>query len=317
MKRAFSVMLFLVLSGGMCSTLFAAELLGVKPIVAGNTVSAEISADIAMTYTYYKVPGQARAVVDIAEVDPEKIEPLIVVNKGVVSSISVDSAQISGIVASRIIFNLVSETDFSVTASPDRKLLVVTFSGSAPAATVSEHKPGSTPEIRPETLPDPALNSAPPAVAAATAGGAQKEVPPAKVMAPAAANGTERIAIPSAPRTTKLEPVVPVEGAPPRSSSLMIKEVVTGAKYIEIRANQAFPDYKIMKLSSPARLAIDIASSKTNQRPKIVAINKFGISKVRIGVSPTNIRIVMDSSKAVFPAHSITRTAQGLRINFK
>ncbi len=295
MKRVFTVMLFLSLSGCMCSTLFAAELLDVKPIVAGNTVSAEISADIAMTYTYYKVPGQARAVVDIAEVDPEKIEPLIVVNKGVVSSISVDSVQISGIVASRIIFNLVSETDFSVTASPDRKLLVVTFSGSAPAATVPVNKPGSMPEIKPETLPDP----------------------PANTTAPAAASGTERKAIPSAPRTTKLEPVVPVEAAPPRSSSLMINEVVTGAKYIEIRANQAFPDYKIMKLSSPARLAIDIASSKTNQRPKIVAINKFGISKVRIGVSPTNIRIVMDSSKAGFPAHSITRTTQGLRINFK
>lgn len=120
------MMLFAAL-GCMDSTALAAELLDVKPVVAGSTVSVEISADIAMTYTYYKIPGQARAVVDIAEADPEKVEPLIVVNKGAVSSISVDKAQISGIVVSRIIFNLVSESDISVSATPDRKRLTATF----------------------------------------------------------------------------------------------------------------------------------------------------------------------------------------------
>ncbi|MEI7818002.1 MAG: hypothetical protein WCI45_12520, partial [Desulfuromonadales bacterium] len=123
MNKTLSTFFLLAALGCMNSVVFAAELLEVKPVVAGSVVSIEISADIAMTYTFYKVPGQARAVVDIAEADPEKVEPLIVVNKGAVSSISVDKAQISGIVVSRIIFNLVAESDISVSASPDRKLL--------------------------------------------------------------------------------------------------------------------------------------------------------------------------------------------------
>src|SRR6266581_4298744 len=123
MKKSFSIALFLALLGCMHSTVHASELLDVKPVVTGGNVSVEISTDSPMTYTYYKVPGQARAVVDIAEADPEKVEPLIVVNKGAVSSISVDKAQISGIVVSRIIFNLVSESDISATAAPDRKKL--------------------------------------------------------------------------------------------------------------------------------------------------------------------------------------------------
>ncbi len=298
-------MLLLAVMGCTHSSLYAAELLDVKPVVAaGGSVSVEISADIAMTYTYYKVPGQARAVVDIAEADPEKVEPLIVVNKGQVSSISVDKAQITGIAVSRIVFNLVSDADISVTASPDRKLLTVTFGGTPPEASKPGIKPDLAPEIKPAAVPEPVSKAGPPAVVVAPAPSASA-LPPALPPTPTAA------------RTVKLEPVVPIETAPVRSSALTIQEIITGAKYIEIRANQAIPDYKALKLTSPDRLVIDMASGKTDQKPKTVAINNFGISKVRIGVTPTNIRIVMDSSKAGFPVYSITKTENGLRINFK
>jgi len=122
---------------------------------------------------------------------------------------------------------------------------------------------------------------------------------------------------PTVMRIPKLAPVVPVAGAAVHSPALTIREIVTGAKYIEIRANQSVRDYKALKLKSPDRLAIDIACNSTNQKPKTVAINKFGISKARIGVAPTNIRIVMDSSKARFPAYTISTTEYGLRIHFK
>ncbi|MDD2734838.1 MAG: AMIN domain-containing protein [Desulfuromonadaceae bacterium] len=325
MKKAFTAVQLIAVLICMQSTLFAAELLDVKPVVAGGSVSIEISADIPMTYTYYKLPGQARAVVDIAEADPEKVEPLIVVNKGVVSSISVDKAQFSGIVVSRIIFNLVSEADISVSASPDRKLLTVTFGGSTSAASKPEASPELKPEIKPMTVPEPVSMIASPAAT----GAPQEEdplgldepevasiIPTAKTSTTKTDSGTELSAAPTA-QTPKLEPVVPVTAAPAPSAALTIKEIVTGATFIEIRANQAIPDYKTLKLNSPDRLVIDIATDNTNQKPMTAAINKFGISKVRIGVSPTNIRVVMDSSKAGFPSHTITKMAYGLRINFK
>ena len=334
MKKSFSIALFLALLGCMHSTVHASELLDVKPVVTGGNVSVEISTDSPMTYTYYKVPGQARAVVDIAEADPEKVEPLIVVNKGAVSSISVDKAQISGIVVSRIIFNLVSESDISVTAAPDRKKLTVTFGGAATSAVKPEPLPEPKPLSAPEPLPapEPVAKTEPPAVPATVppvvAGKDEDPLgldePAAKSGAPvaiaaeaAAAAGTALPAAPSIMRIPKLEPVVPAAVAAAHPSALSIKDIATGASYIEIRANQPVADYKTIKLSGPDRLVIDIAAEKINQKPKTVTINKFGISKARIGVSPKNIRIVIDSAKIGFPAHTITKTDDGLRINLQ
>lgn len=301
-----------------------------------------------MTYTYYKVPGQARAVIDIAEADPEKVEPLIVVNKGAVSSISVDKAQISGIVVSRIIFNLVTESDISVTAAPDRKLLTVAFGGSG-AAAKPEPKPEPGAEPKPEPKLEPVAEPKPepkPAIVAEPAATTVAAVPPtpavgkpeedplgldepvAKTAAPvakpaaaptaaAAVNESAISAAPSVMRIPKLEPVVPVAVASSRPSALSITEITATGTNIDIRANQPVTDYKTFKLSTPDRLVIDIAADKVSQKPKSVAINKLGISKARIGVSPKNVRIVIDSAKAGFPAHTITNTENGLRITFK
>jgi hypothetical protein len=313
----------------MNPAVFAAELLDVKPVVAENAVSVEITADIAMTYTYYKVPGQARAVVDIAEADPEKVEPLIVVNKGAVSSISVDKAQISGIVVSRLIFNLVSEADIAVSASPDRKKLTVTF-GSSAAAVKTEPKP----EVKAVPVPEPAAKIEPPAPAPAASQTAAKTddplgldepataaaAPVAKAVAAVVEAPAAVAAAPVVTRIPKLEPVVPVMAAPSAvaaPSALSIKEIATGATYIEIRANKAIADYKAAVITKPERLVIDIPGNKIQQKAKSVTINKFGVSKARIGVSPKNIRIVIDSAKAGFPAYTITNTEDGLRINFK
>lgn len=321
MKKTLSAVLFLAILGCMHSAVLAAELLDVKPVIAGSAVSVEISSDIAMTYTYYKVPGQARAVVDIAEADPEKVEPLIVVNKGAISSISVDKAQISGIVVSRIIFNLVSESDISVTASPDRKLLTVTFGGSAAA---------DKPEPKPVTPLEPVAKVEPPAIAAVIppAGAVPEEDPlgldepaakPAASLTTAVAAASE-VTSPAAStvmRVPKLEPVVPVLASSAPPSALTITGIATGESYIEIRANQPITDYKTIKLSSPERLVIDIAGAKKQLKSKAFVINKFTISKVRIGESPDNIRIVIDSGTVAFPAYTITNTEDGLRINFK
>jgi len=118
-------------------------------------------------------------------------------------------------------------------------------------------------------------------------------------------------------RIPKLEPVVPVTVAPASPTTLKIKGIATGASYIEILANQTIADYKAVRITNPERLVIDIAGAKISQKQKSVTINKFGITKARIGVSPKNIRIVIDSAKAKFPAHTITNTEDGLRITFK
>lgn len=155
MKKFRSILTIFAIFAFVYSDATAAELLAVKPVDNNNSVSVEISADIPMTYTFYNIPGQPRAVVDIADADPEKVEPLIVVNKGVVSSISVDKAQIAGMVVSRIVFNLITESKISVTVSPDRKTLTATFGetvAATPAAVAVETKPQ---QVLEQSKPEP------------------------------------------------------------------------------------------------------------------------------------------------------------------
>ncbi len=301
MKKILSAIIFFTVLGCMICGASASELLEVKPVINGNDVSINISCDSAMTYTYYKVPGHSMAIVDIAGADPEKIEPLIVVNKGAITNISIDTVQISDVAISRITFNLVSELDISVSASSDKKHLAVTFGHKK-----TLDKPEIKSEQKPKSEPTPA--PVPPATAAA---------PPLNSLTAPAANSTTAPASPPVKRITKLEPVVPAEVATKRPSTLKIGKVVLGTSHIEIHANQPVTEYKTMRLSGPDRLVIDIACQETDQKTRSVAIHKFGVAKIRIGVTPTNIRIVVDSSMIGFPAHTIATSDSGLRLNFK
>ncbi len=341
MKRPVVFILFMMVIALPVVPVFAAELLDVKPVVAGTELLVEILADIPMTYTYYKVPGQARAVVDIADADPEKVEPLIVVNRGAVSSISVDKAQIAGMVVSRLIFNLVSDVDISVTASADRKKLTVTFSGGKPASGGSE---------KPAALPAPARNEADPlgldkpvaapsknesATAPATAQSEpataraetkplglderlatpEKSAPAAKAAdTPAAPAVLPNIAHLSAV-SAKLEPVVPAT-VPPRKH-IAITAIKVETTHIDIKASGRLDDFTQLKLTQPNRLVIDVPGTTSSLSAKGIPVRRFGLAQIRVGRYPDNTRIVLDAGSSPFPDYKITPTEKGLRISFK
>jgi len=332
MKKFISALLSVALTVCIFASAQAAELLDVKPVVSGTAVSIEISADIPMTFTYYKIPGEARTVVDIADVNPEKIEPLIIVNKGIVSSISVDNAQISGMPASRIIFNLTSQADISVKASADRKQLTATFNGS----TAKEEPAAATPNARQLQVSEPAASAPaeqkqaaaenrPAPQAQAPLKEAKEEDPlgldeqaatPGATTAPAKEAPTAA-AIPTLPppaRSKKLEPVVPA--TPARSAAVTINKIVAGDSYIDIQTDGTVGDYKIITLSKPERVSIDIPGARSSLKAKPVLIKKFGITRARVGIYKKHVRVVLDSSAAAFPKYTITNRPNALRINF-
>jgi hypothetical protein len=70
-----------------------------------------------------------------------------------------------------------------------------------------------------------------------------------------------------------------------------------------------------MKLSNPGRLVIDLPG-ENKMTVNSITVNKFGISKVRIGTTPGVVRIVLDSSRATFPVYSIVAADNGIRIDF-
>lgn len=314
MKRILSCLLSLILLLISLSGARAAELLDVKPIVSGSSVSVEVSADVSMTYTYYKVPGQARAVVDIADADPEKVEPLIVVNKGAVSSISVDKAQIAGMVVSRLVFNLVAESDVFVKPSPDRKLLTVTFGGASAGAVSPAPVPAPVKDV-PE--PDEKKADLEPLkkVAAASPNAASKEEDDPLGLDEPDASMQKKEAPVSASGLPKLAPIVPTASRSSHATS--VRKIVSGKTFVDIQANGPVADFKVTRLSNPERLVIDLPGVRSLLTGKTVAINKFGVSKLRVGVYPEYVRIVVDASKSVFPKHTVTKIKDGLRISFK
>ena len=309
----------------MASPVLAAELLDVKPVVSGSSVVIEVTADIPMTYTYYKVPGQARVVVDIADADPEKVEPLIVVNKGAVSSISVDKAMIGDMTVSRLVFNLVAESDISVNHLPDRKTLNVSFGGGkaaaaapAPAASVA---PAAVPEPKEPAAPAPAVVApAPkqPAAAAAPAQPASKEDDdPLGLDEPQPAAAPVKPAASVAVRSTKLEPVVPAPADQASPAAMVtVKGIVIGASYIDIQTNGPVEKFKQLKLSKPERLSIEMPGT-SSMNVNSVQVKRFGVGAVRIGTTPGLVRVVLDATKPVFPKYEIAAVENGLRITFK
>lgn len=278
----------------------AAELSDVKAVITGSTVEIEVSADIPMTYTYYKVPGQARAVVDIADADPEKVEPLIVVNTGMLSSISVDKITISDMTVSRLVFNLVSESDIIVKSASDRKKITVSFGSGNSAAVVAPPQIESA--AAPLAVLEPIITDPPGSLS-------KVEEDPLGLDEPMSIPVPD----PVITRSVKLEPVVPITTTP-LPLKVAVTGVVIGSSFIEIQVNGSVDKIKHMKLSKPDRLTIDIPGMN-RMTAKSIPVNKFGISKVRIGSTPGVVRIVLDASQSPFPAYSVVFTENGVRIN--
>lgn len=299
----------------------AAELLDVKPNVVGNSVSVEVTADIPMTYTYYKISGEPRAVVDIADADPEKIEPLLVVNKGAVSSISVDKAMIGNISVSRLVFNLVSETEINVIAAQDRKKMTISFGKPTEPMPAIVASASETALHRPEVKVEAPIQKIPAKV--------EKEEDPLGLDEPQVSSTTpvalpsvvEAAAVSVSTSNVKLAPVVPnvpltSTATTKVSDSAIITGIVVGNKTVDIQAKSEINKYKSMILDNPPRLVIDIVGTKSVAASSF-SVKKFGVEKVRMATNGGLVRVVLDSSSIKLPAYKIVKTDKGLQVHFK
>ncbi|MFA7404336.1 MAG: AMIN domain-containing protein [Pelobacteraceae bacterium] len=122
----------------------------------------------------------------------------------------------------------------------------------------------------------------------------------------------------SAQSTAFGTPETPAESKPARSNSagLAITEITAGESGIEIRANGAMGKYKTMRLDKPERIAIDIPDADSSLAGKKVAINRFGISKARVGRNKGFLRVVLDTTLTAFPKYEVKPSDSGLRIVF-
>jgi len=327
MKKRITLMLSLLVMGvygAFCAqTALGSELLDVRAFFLDATLSVEITANMPMIYMYGSMPGQAGFVVDIANVNPEKVEPLIVVNKGPVAKISVARVQVSGVMVSRIAFSLTSEAEAKVIASPDRKKLLVTFKNGPGTSPIIGRKPMAVSSVADSASlyshtadsPPPAKIKDQPLVKTAVVT-EQKNAPlQTPTVSKLKENSPQPTVMPDpvtmAPVSRKPEPPLPLTTA----AIPIIRDITTGAGFIDVQAAGPIQGFRTMELKQPSRLAIDIKGAKVIMTAKVIMINRFGVSKVRVGINPGFVRIVLDSAKSVLPKYSIVTTDNGLRIN--
>lgn len=134
----------------------------------------------------------------------------------------------------------------------------------------------------------------------------QTEQPPGALDAPPAANAPQPLQETAA--AAKPEAAV--------AAPLAVTGVTAGEAGIEIMATGAVEKFKVMKLENPERIAIDLPGATSPLIGKKIAVNRFGISKVRVGRNKGFLRLVLDTQLKRFPKYEVKSSGGGILVEF-
>lgn len=150
---------------------------------------------------------------------------------------------------------------------------------------------------------------------------AAASVPPAEP-APTMASAeplTQDAGKPAVPADSTAGPATVVAGsvsAEPTGRKTVVTDIIIGKNYIDILVDSPITDYKTLELNKPERLAIYLQSTAWGLAKRFIAVNRFGISNIRIGTYPDSVTIVLDSPDTAFPSYMIEKKERVLRITF-
>lgn len=99
-----------------------------------------------------------------------------------------------------------------------------------------------------------------------------------------------------------------------RAGDLLITGLAVEGNRIEIQASGQIGDYKLLTLSEPSRLVIDIPDAVSGFKQKIIPIDRLGIATVRFESHPGYLRIFLDATQWRIIPYRIEETDRGLRI---
>lgn len=108
--------------------------------------------------------------------------------------------------------------------------------------------------------------------------------------------------------------------APPavekKTSATSINGIVVGDASIIIKTAEPVGNFKTMKLEKPERIAIDFPKGKSSLTVTSVAVDKFGITRVRVGQNKGFIRVVLDTKAKKFPGYTVKTVGDGVMVEF-
>ncbi len=289
--------------------------------VNSDGTSVAIVADKPVTYTYYKVADQLKAVIDLSQAEPGNIGTVQELNVGNVKRIEVTKHSFGAGNLTRIEIVMAKDSEFTINADEnDKKKLLFTFNqssqGENQAKPVTDNAAAAPVQAEPVATTQPAA-AEPLAVAktpepAPVAESAPVEAPVAenKPVAETAGNSDK-------PVTTAGEKPVESKAVETQASG---GKVLTGIAVVgdgvEIQVTGGVESYNSFTLNKPERLVIDIVNATNNIPAKSVPINSFGLAKARVGTNQNKVRIVLDAAKDKLPAYQVATSASGLKVTF-
>lgn len=124
---------------------------------------------------------------------------------------------------------------------------------------------------------------------------------------------------PAVPADSTAGPVTAVVGSVSAESTdrkTVVTDIIIDKNYIDILVDSPIADYKTLELNEPERLAIYLQTTAWGLAKRFIAVNRFGVSNIRIGIYPDSVTIVLDSPDSAFPSYLIEKKGNGLRITF-
>lgn len=284
-------------------------------IVSPDANQVEITADKALTYTFYKTANPSRAVIDLAQTEPGILSSQDV-NAGTIKRITIAKHSFGGGFLTRVEILLNTDDEFSVNPNPaDGNKLLITFgSPKIPEKVNVETKPA----LEPESSSAVATTPVQPIAAVPSSAdevrkeqpipvqptGAQESVKQELTPIPVDATPEQQHAATAEVAKTSLE-------QPPGQRVLTAVEIQKDG--IEIKIAGGVDTYKSFTISKPDRLIIDIWGARSALKSQSVDINSMGITKARIGTTPEKARVVFDAKRSL-PPYQIIKDENGLKI---
>lgn len=263
---------------------------------------AEISTDRPLTYTSYKTNDPPRVFIDLAQTEPGNIKTLES-DAGPIKSITVSRQDFGSGFLSRVEIALRSESEFTVKADPvDKGKLNILLPLSSAAKKPLEDGEQRDASKAGDTKEESATSSVEPPVVEPKTATIESNQDPAENNK-SILIGKETSATPSTEEPT------------PAALKTLTGIDIQNDK-IEIAVAGGPVTFTSFKLDKPERLVIDLFGTKNAMQTASVPVNRFGIAKARVGVSPGKVRIVFDSTNSRIYSHQLDKIAGGLKINF-
>jgi Outer membrane protein beta-barrel domain/AMIN domain len=98
------------------------------------------------------------------------------------------------------------------------------------------------------------------------------------------------------------------------AGGILISGMKVEENVLEFTTSEPIKNYKVLTLSQPSRLVIDVANGVNGLGTGTIAVNQLGVTTVRFESTPEYLRIILDAEEGRLIPYRIEETASGLKV---